>query len=86
MNTTQTIQNRDDLGMNDSEDERNRERDEFERDREWNEECDREQAGDRGREKEALSRRVTGAESQHRLREVFKKVQKDDKSGGTTPK
>jgi len=39
-----------------------------------------------GAEREALSRRVTGVESQYRPREVLKRVQKDGTSSGTPPK
>jgi len=86
MNTRQTIQNRDDIEMDNSNEERDRERDEFERHRERDEERDRERDGDRGREREALSGRVTGAESQYRPREVAKRALQEGVHGGTHPK
>jgi len=72
--------------MDNSEEERDRERNEFERYQEHDEERDRERDGGWGREREALSRRVTGAESHHRSREILKRVLKGGASGGTPPK
>jgi len=86
MNTRQTIRNRDDLGMDNSKDERDRKRDKFERYQERDEERDRERDGGWGRERKALSRRVTGAKSHHRAREPLKRVLEGGKSGGTPPK
>jgi len=74
--------------MGDSEDERDRERDEYERQRERDEEHYRERSGDRGRTREPLSRRVTGAES-HRHPKQLKRTQEeghDVPSDATPPK
>jgi len=63
MDTRRTIRNWDDMLMGDSEDKREQERDEYERQRESDEAHYRERSGDRGRTRKPLSRRVTGAES-----------------------
>jgi len=81
MNTRQTIRNRDDTLTGDSEDERDRERDDYERQRERDEKRYRERGGDRGRTREPLSRRVTGAESQRQPRELKRR----GKNGHRTP-
>jgi len=56
--------------MGDSEDERDREQDDYERHREREEERYRERGGDRGQTREPLSRRLTGAESQRPPRQL----------------
>jgi len=74
--------------MGDSEDERERERDEYERQRERDEEHYGERSGDRGRTREPLSQRVTGAES-HRHPTQLKKTQRKEHaapSDATPPK
>jgi len=74
--------------MDNSNEERDRERDEFERHQEWDEERDRAKETDRGRKRDAMSRRVTGAESQTRPRGVggYKRTLHDGTFGGTPPK
>jgi len=89
MNTRQTTRNRSELGMdNDSDEERDWERDEFERHRERDDERVRARASDRGKEREAMSRRVTGAESQIQPRGVgaSKRTIQDGALEGTPPK
>jgi len=63
MNTRHTIRNWDDAMTEDSEDERDRERDDYEKQRVRDEEYYREGSGVRNRTKTPASRRVTGAES-----------------------
>jgi len=88
MNTRQTIRNWDDMLMGDSEDERDRERDDHERQRQTDEEHYRERSGDRGRTRAPLSRRVTGAESKPHLKELKRTQEEgpDVPSDATPPK
>jgi len=74
--------------MGDSEDEWNRERDDYERQKKIDEERYRERGGDRGQMREPLSRRVTGAKSQRQPREL-KRIQvplAEGASDATPPK
>jgi len=89
MNTRKTIRNRSEREMDiNSDEERDRERDDFERQRERDKERDKERETDFGRERDVMSRRVTGAESQTQPRGVggSKKTLHDGTFGGTPPK
>jgi len=74
--------------MDNTDEKRDRERDEFERHRERDEERDRERQTDGSRGRDAMSRRVTGAESQTQPRGAVgtKRMLHEGASGGTPPK
>jgi len=73
---------------NQTDEKRDRERNEFERQRERGEERDREKQTDRSRGRNAMSRRVTGAESQTQPKGAvgIKRTLHEGVSGGSPPK